>query len=268
MSVVGDGPLTSIALCWRIERKDGVGLALTSHDEAVTVDGLRHEPSPGMTPAAVRHGSGLDSAKSEVAGALTSAAISEADLIAGRWNGATVRLSAVDWETPDEAVTLASGELGRISQKDQAFEAELLGPVAKLDAPICPLTSPECRAELGDDACRVDMAGRSVRAKVVALDGLAVTVDVVLDERFLMGSVRFLDGAANGIRSTILKVAGSVATLRSLPPVIVAAGDTAELTEGCDKRLETCSARFGNAANFRGEPHLPGNDLLTRYPGA
>jgi uncharacterized phage protein (TIGR02218 family) len=38
--------------------------------------------------------------------------------------------------------------------------------------------------------------------------------------------------------------------------------------EGCDKRLETCRDRFANTLNFRGEPHLPGNDLLTRYPGS
>ncbi|MGO1304812.1 MAG: phage BR0599 family protein, partial [Sphingomonas parapaucimobilis] len=41
-----------------------------------------------------------------------------------------------------------------------------------------------------------------------------------------------------------------------------------ELVEGCDKRLETCLSRFGNVVNFRGEPFLPGIDLLTRYPGA
>ena len=45
----------------------------------------------------------------------------------------------------------------------------------------------------------------------------------------------------------------------SAPPV--------SLTEGCDKRFATCRTRFANSANFRGEPHLPGNDLLTRYPG-
>ncbi len=39
------------------------------------------------------------------------------------------------------------------------------------------------------------------------------------------------------------------------------------LTEGCDKRFATCRTRFANSENFRGEPHLPGNDLLTRYPG-
>ncbi|MFL6789431.1 MAG: phage BR0599 family protein, partial [Sphingomicrobium sp.] len=56
--------------------------------------------------------------------------------------------------------------------------------------------------------------------------------------------------------------------LRTAPSSAVAIGTPLEIIEGCDKRLETCSARFANAANFRGEPHLPGNDLLTRYPGA
>jgi hypothetical protein len=40
-----------------------------------------------------------------------------------------------------------------------------------------------------------------------------------------------------------------------------------ELTQGCDKRAATCAERFANIANFRGEPHLPGFDLLTRFPG-
>ena len=35
-----------------------------------------------------------------------------------------------------------------------------------------------------------------------------------------------------------------------------------------DGLLATCAGRFANAVNFRGEPHLPGMDLLTRYPGA
>ncbi len=53
-----------------------------------------------------------------------------------------------------------------------------------------------------------------------------------------------------------------------LPAFAIEPGTPVELTEGCDRRFETCVARFANAANFRGEPHLPGNDLLTRYPGA
>jgi hypothetical protein len=40
------------------------------------------------------------------------------------------------------------------------------------------------------------------------------------------------------------------------------------LFEGCDKQLATCAMRFENALKFRGEPFLPGNDVLTRFPGA
>jgi hypothetical protein len=40
------------------------------------------------------------------------------------------------------------------------------------------------------------------------------------------------------------------------------------LREGCDHTIGTCADRFGNGVNFQGEPFLPGNDLLTRYPAA
>ena len=46
----------------------------------------------------------------------------------------------------------------------------------------------------------------------------------------------------------------------------VTLGTRALLREGCDHTLATCAARFGNAANFQGEPFLPGNDVLVRYP--
>ena len=57
-------------------------------------------------------------------------------------------------------------------------------------------------------------------------------------------------------------------TLARAPMLAVVSGVLVELSEGCDRSLATCAARFGNAVNFRGEPYLPGIDLLTRYPGA
>ena len=35
---------------------------------------------------------------------------------------------------------------------------------------------------------------------------------------------------------------------------------------GCDRQLGTCRNRFGNVANFRGFPHIPGNDFVLKYP--
>ena len=68
--------------------------------------------------------------------------------------------------------------------------------------------------------------------------------------------------------AVILSSSGTVVGLRDVPRAPVEIGCRVELREGCDKRFATCVSRFANGVNFRGEPHLPGTDLLTRYPGA
>lgn len=261
--------LTCIAFCWRMERRDGAGLALTSHDRPLDRSGISYEPATGITPTAIRSELGLEPRSSAVCGSLTTKAISEQDLAAGRWDSAAVRLTALNWEAPEAGeLVLLSGVLGQVQNKDREFEADLLGAAEQLEGPVCPSTSPECRAELGDHCCRVDMAGRKLRARVTGANGHLVTLDHAVDDRFRFGSLRFLGGLSNGERSSILSIDGPTIALRSAPAADVEIGIAVELTEGCDKRLSTCSGRFDNAVNFRGEPHLPGNDLLTRYPGA
>ena len=268
MSIL-DGPLTSLAFCWAVERRDGAGLGLTSCDQPIERTGVRFEAAPGMMPAAISRKAGLEAASSEITGAVTSRALAAGDLAAGRWDGAALTLSAVDWTGGDvEQIALSSGEIGEVAVEGETFTTELRGSAMKLDAPICPVTSPTCRASLGDDKCRVDMAGRSIRATVVTSTSDTVTLDRVVEARFLLGRLRYLSGGNCGLKTVIWAVSGSAVRTRDLPPVEVKAGDVIELREGCDKLFATCSARFGNALNFRGEPHVPGNDLLTRYPGA
>jgi hypothetical protein len=47
--------------------------------------------------------------------------------------------------------------------------ARLRGPTSVLDAPVVEETSPECRAQLGDRRCRVDLSGRRISAVVVSV---------------------------------------------------------------------------------------------------
>lgn len=261
--------VTSIAFCWIAERSDGAGLALTSHDQAMIVDGMLFQPDPAITQASITRELGLASHASEVSGAMSSDAISAEDLTLGRWDGASLVQIVVSWEAPAEPPnTLLKGSIGEVSISDESFTADLRGAAALLDRPICPLTSPECRAELGDRECRVDLAGRTRRLRVTASAGNSLTLDGAVDDRYSFGRFRFLGGANCGWASAILAIHGNVIRLRDVPRAPVEDGCRIELREGCDKRLETCSQRFANAVNFRGEPHLPGNDLLTRYPGA
>jgi len=82
-----------------------------------------------------------------------------------------------------------------------------------------------------------------------------------------LGELMWMGGAAAGLASPIVGAAGDVLTLAEMPSPMVELPARVRLIEGCDKQLATCRERFGNAVNFRGEAHLPGNDLLTRYPG-
>lgn len=266
---IADGELTSMALCWRLERTDGAGIALTSHDEALEVDGVLHDPVPGLVPASITRSLGLDSGTSEVTGALTSAALDEDDLALGRWDGAKMQLTAADWADPGgETISLLGGEIGSVSIDGDSFTADLQGAAVKLGNPVCPSTSAECRAQFGDPQCRVDLAGRTERATVVESGASMLILDQTIDDRFVLGRLRYLSGANCGRTSVILAATGSSVQVRDLPRAPVEAGCRIELREGCEKTFATCVSRFANAANFRGEPHLPGNDLLTRYPGA
>ncbi|MBB3694217.1 putative phage protein (TIGR02218 family) [Sphingomonas sp. BK580] len=133
----------ALALCWRLERRDGVTLALTAHDRDLVVDGLVYRAAPGMTPSAVALGSGLDADTMAAEGAFTAAAITARDLADGRWDGARVVCLAVDWSDPAAApLPLGEGRIGAVTARDRDFTAELSGAQARLDRPAVELTAP------------------------------------------------------------------------------------------------------------------------------
>jgi uncharacterized phage protein (TIGR02218 family) len=273
-SAMLEAPLNTLAFCWRIERRDGVTIGLTSHDRDLAIGGLTYRAAPGMTPSAVRSGIGLDGEDSDVAGALSSDAIGEADLMAGRWDGAALELRLTQWEDArGEApgalwLMLARGEIGAVARKGGGFTAELLGAAAVLNGPVAPSTSPDCRARLGDEACRVDMAMRRRIVTVAGVDDVDVAVSGLVAGDYAFGTLRWMTGPNAGLTQGVVDNGTQGVTLADPPGFAVAAGTLALLTQGCDRQLATCATRFGNGVNFRGEPYLPGMDLLTRYPRA
>ena len=263
--------LVTVAFCWRLERLDGVALGFTTHDRDLMRGGLRYRAAPGMLPSAISVSDGFEAESLDIKGALTSDAIRSADLAAGRWDGASVHVFMIDWEAPEgEALAVARGELGEVSIRADGFEAELRGPAALLDAPVAEQTSPECRAGLGDKRCRVDMAGRTrlTRITAVVADDVLEVADAGAGNEYGFGRLRWLGGANSGLENPVLRSEGALLTLYEPPAFPPAVGDLVEISEGCARMLATCAGRFDNVLNFRGEPHLPGIDLLTRYPGA
>lgn len=80
-------------------------------------------------------------------------------------------------------------------------------------------------------------------------------------------SIALADSSGSITTTAMSGGAGGITTFLDAPfPVQV--GDKARVYPGCDKRSATCSARFANILNFRGEPFVPGQDEITNYPDA
>ncbi|WP_423141040.1 DUF2163 domain-containing protein [Parablastomonas sp. CN1-191] len=263
------GALDTAAMYWRVERRDGVTLGMTTHDRDLWFAGVCHYAAPGMLPSAIRRSDRLEEDSAEVTGALTDEAISEDDLALGRFDGARVTIGMVDWETA-EAAPLYAGTLGGVSEEDGSFRAALQSRKAELDADPVPRTSPGCRAQFCGPGCTLSAARFTHEAVLTGGDGeecaIAIACPVPLAS-LVSGTVRWLDGVYAGIAMGIAGLAGTDQLALDTPlDRGLDIGARLLVREGCDRTLETCADRFANAVNFRGEPFLPGNDLVARYP--
>ncbi len=259
--------LEGVATFWRIERRDGCVLGFTSHDRNLWFDGVLHRAAPGLVPSAIRRTAGIDSDSAEVEGALAHDAIRAADLAAGRYDGARFAIGVVDWETLDRAV-LYHGEAGAIAEDAGAFSAELRSAKVALQADLVPRTSPTCRAAFCGPGCNLSAYRFSHERLCTFVDhdaGLVRFADAPEASRLADGSLRWIDGPHVGLTMQILQSDENGQVLDQPLDNGLLPGARAILREGCDHRLTTCHARFANAANFRGEPFVPGNDLLARY---
>ncbi len=267
------GPVTSAAYGWRLERRDGVTMGFCSHDRDVEIGGLVYRASPGMLPTSITESTGLQTGGLEVSGAIGGSSIREDDLNAGRWDNARLTIFLFDWTDPDAPVRhLASGEWGEVAYSGTAFETELRGANAFLDMQAVPQTSPGCRARFCGAQCGLNAQRFVQMVTVSAAEGTEILLDTAqiaaTTNAYSYGRLRWLSGANSGLTGEIFSNTASALTLSQPPAFAVMPGALAQITQGCDKTIATCAARFGNAVNFRGEPFLPGNDLLTRYPGA
>jgi uncharacterized phage protein (TIGR02218 family) len=264
-------PVTTAAYGWRLERRDGVTLGFCSHDRDVEIGGLIYRASPGMLPTSITQSIGIETGGLEVSGAIGAASIRTDDLNAGRWDNARLTIFLFDWSDPAAPVReLANGEWGEVNFSDTGFETELRGANAFLDAPAVPQTSPGCRAQFCGSQCGLNAQRFRYLVTVSAVVGeqIGLSLPPSAPNAFAYGTLRWMGGANCGLTAEILSSAAGVLTLSAAPDFSVAPGTLALITEGCNKTIGTCTARFANAINFRGEPFLPGNDLLTRYPGA
>ena len=264
------GGAMTLARCWRLTRKDGVILGFTDHDRDIAFEGVTYAAGTGLEAADMQAELGFAVTGGEASGALSSPGITEADIANGRYDGARVDLYLVDWNAPESRVLLEGGAIGEIRRMGKAFAAEIRSLAYQLDEERGRLFRLGCSADLGDAQCAIALDGVMWRydGNVVATDGrLSVAIaNIFARDFFTGGSLLFTSGANVGTRVEIQAQAGTatgtVLTLWLATSLPIQIGDGVSLRAGCDKSFATCRDRFQNTINFRGFPHMPGNDFV------
>ena len=266
---------TTMAYCWRVTRVDGTLLGFTEHDADLTYAGQVYAASSGFTASKLDQSLGLSVDNMEATGALSSSAITEADILAGRYDGAVVDLFWVNWSDTSMGVQIASGNLGEVKRHGVAFQAEFRSLANRLNQKIGSTYQRLCQASLGDSRCKVDLTQAQFRgAFAVTTGGTSRTLVLsglsgFASDWFTEGTAALATGANAGLVFEVKahrRTAGiDQVELWLPPPFAVAAGDAGTIVAGCRKTFAVCGSKFANRVNFRGFPHIPGTDVVTRY---
>lgn len=265
---------TTLCWCWRLARRDGVVMGFTDHDKALTFDGTTYEAASGFTASDIKDSLGLSVDNLEVTGALSSTTLTDGDLAVGRYDDARIEIYRVNWSDTSQRVLMRSGSIGEVRRSGTGFTAELRGLAHYLQQPKGRLLQLTCDADLGDARCKVDLSSPAFRGTGTILSASSArrfTVSGLAEFEngfFSRGLFTFTSGVSAGLQIEVkshMKF-GAVDAIELWvdaegPP---AAGDAFAVTAGCDKRVETCKARFSNVINFRGFPSMPGNKFLTQ----
>jgi uncharacterized phage protein (TIGR02218 family) len=264
--------VTTHCRCWLLTRPDGFALGLTDHDRDLVIDGRTFEAQGGFEASATEAGAGMAVTGGEVAGSLSSARILPEEIEAGLYDGAELRTYLVDWSAPALDGLIEVATLGEIRRLDGRFVAETRSALHAYDQARGRLFAAACDAELGDTRCGIGLGGPPYRLDGVIgeTDGsLTLAVPALAGSAtglFTRGLLHFVSGANAG-GTVLIKEhrAGGVLVLWQPLVRAMALGDSIAATAGCDKRFATCRDRFGNAANFRGFPHIPAPDFVLTY---
>ncbi len=267
---------TTVARAWALRRRDGVTMGFTDHDRDLAFGGEVYRAGTGLTAKALQQTTGLSVDNTEAMGALSDAALTEGDILAGRFDAAEVTAWLVNWASPEDRVMQFRGTLGEITRAGGAFQAELRGLTELLNQPQGRVIQRPCSAILGDGACRFNLTQPgyfSERAVEGVEEGRVFrwTAFTGFDDRwFERGRFRVLTGVAAGVIGVVkndrLTATGREVELWQAVLPGVVPGDVVRLEAGCDKRAETCRLKFVNFVNFQGFPHVPGEDWLASYP--
>lgn len=284
------GETLTMAVCLLIVRADGQKYGFTLIDVPITYTltttpfdsygAVVYTPYETFNPTSIRTsaGSGVDGL--EVQGVISeTTGISDDDLSVGEFEGATVLIFQVNYNSlADGEMIDYRGFIGEITIGDVIdilYKVEMRSLTSLQKGYTGDVLNPTCRIKrFCDGQCQLDEADFTYSVSIISVtDSVTITVgsNGLASGKFDFGIIRMTSGPNSGkekeIKFSVLSGGNQILVLKEEFPWPLTNGQTCEIVEGCDRLPATCSGRYNNKINFRGEDMLPGtnkvNEIVT-----
>lgn len=260
----------TIATCIKVTTKDATVLTFTSHDVTLTVDGLDYDPTPGLQRIVMNLRSNAEVSNQEFTAAWVMD-LPEDELAAGKFDNANIDVFKVDWtDTSTGSVPVFNGHIGLVQWSEDGFRADVYSAMHDLGDTLGVQTTAKCRHKLFQAASDTEVGFCGINA---AANTQSSTVSTIVTQKLKFtatatgeatdwaanGVLTFTSGNNNGLSFEVKKhTAGATDTFEVFLPTnyIIQAGDTFDVTAGCDKTYATCKSKFNNGINFGGFPNI------------
>lgn len=260
-----DSGATTLCICWRVTRKDGVVMGFTNHDGDLTFDGTTFEAEAGFTASMAQQALGLSVDNMEVVGAFNSNFITETDLISGVYDDADIEVYLVNWQDTAQRSTEMFGSIGEVTQKGIEFTAELRSLTHRLNQKIGRVYSRDSDREGMDTATLIT----ATVSKIITRSLFEFTGAAQASDFYNRGLVTWTNGNNNNAQFDVKTYvnSGGTATVALWDQAVsdIQVGDTFTLVASWPRTADEHKERYGNLIDFRGFPHMPGKDIITVY---
>lgn len=283
------GEVSTLALCWTIEKGNGDVIRSTDHDRDIEIASGRYaglyRAAANITGSDVRSTSDMSVDNMEVDGAIPDELevtdITVAEIEAGLLDNAPVEVFGVNYNAPNDGQLIERrGYLGIPSRdSDGRYKVEVRGMAQRLQQNIGWTYSERCNVvEFGDSRCGFDLVAATRTAIVTAVTSrrrfdIQITAGdpPPTDTYFDGAKLTFTSGENDDFfrevkRAVLVGSTFTITTWEEFPeePEI---GDTLTLPPACNRIISTCRDVHNNIINFRGYGvFIPGVLAIMRGP--
>lgn len=265
---------TNLCYCWKIIRKDGFSLGFTDHDKDIFLHDICFQSQNSLAVNAVENSIGFQSVGAHISGALSSDLISIEDLDAHLYDNATLETWVVNWADINQNFLLDISIFGDVTKGDFSYHVNVSTMASLFDQTKGRYYQIECPLKLGDVQCTVDLNSPNYFAyaevqRIISSSQIIVKASGYNSLWFQSGTLIFVDDH-HKTHSLLIKEHMQLNDLATLTlwdnlPTSIPISSQVQLIAGCNKTLSMCSAKFKNQNNYRGFPHIPGNDILMSF---